>query len=530
MSQVIDEGDRAGEDPHLSLRPRPTAEADLARLALQARRDLAALAHPAAAWVRPISHASGQHVFDVVIVGTGQSGLAIGLALKREGVNNVLLLDRSPVGYEGPWETFARMAVLRTPKALVGAELGIPSLSVRAWFEARYGAEAWELITWIPRHDWMRYLRWYRGIADLDIRNDTSVVGIKPAAPALALRTVGPAGGDSLLARRIVLATGQDGGGAWTVPAIVARALPPDAYAHSNGPIAFGRFVGKRIGILGHGGSAFDAALTALREGAARIDICFRRPLLPVVNPHRWLAFSAIFAHYPELPDRIRWNIARHFDLHDQPPPPHTFEHARRQPRLHAHADSGWEKVDWTGDAITVTTKRDRFSFDFVICATGLSFDLALRPELDGIVDDIALWSDRFVRNSMRRIPNSASCPTLAKATNSSKSCLARHSGSREFMPSTFRQWPAWGRYPRGSAAIATPSPALFAALPRASSSSRPTRCCPICAALLNPSWIRPRPLCSAPSLRALEESGRWNASFTACRCAIRATSRQLWV
>jgi hypothetical protein len=27
--------------------------------------------------------------------------------------------------------------VLRTPKALVGAELGIPSLSVRAWFVAR---------------------------------------------------------------------------------------------------------------------------------------------------------------------------------------------------------------------------------------------------------------------------------------------------------------------------------------------------------------------------------------------------------
>jgi len=34
--------------------------------------------------------ASGQHVFDVVIVGAGQSGLIIGLALKREGVCNVL--------------------------------------------------------------------------------------------------------------------------------------------------------------------------------------------------------------------------------------------------------------------------------------------------------------------------------------------------------------------------------------------------------------------------------------------------------
>ena len=413
---MIPEGDRASEDPHLSLRPRPTAEADLARLALQARSDLAALAHPAAAWVRPISHASRQHVFDVVIVGAGQSGLAIGLALKREGVGNVLLLDRSPAGYEGPWETFARMAVLRTPKALVGAELGIPSLSVRAWFEVRYGAEAWERITWIPRHDWMRYLRWYRGIADLDIRNDTSVVGIVRAGPALALRTVGPAGGDTVLARRIVLATGQDGGGAWTVPAIVARALPPHSYTHSNRPIAFGRFVGKRIGILGHGGSAFDAALTALREGAARVDICFRRPLLPVVNPHRWLAFSAIFAHYPEVADRIRWNIARHFDLHDQPPPPHTFDNARRQPGLHVHADSVWEKVEWTGDAITVTTERDRFSFDFVICATGLSFDLALRPELDGIVDDIALWSDRFVPEPGEAHPELGKLPYLGKS------------------------------------------------------------------------------------------------------------------
>jgi FAD-dependent urate hydroxylase len=73
------------------------------------------------------------------------------------------------------------MAVLRTPKTVVGSELGIPNLSLRAWFVARYGEEAWNRITWIPRHDWMAYLRWYRGIADLAIRNETSVVGIEPA-------------------------------------------------------------------------------------------------------------------------------------------------------------------------------------------------------------------------------------------------------------------------------------------------------------------------------------------------------------
>ena len=324
-------------DPHLSLRPRPTATADLARLAAKARDDLAALAHPEADWVRPICDPSGQHLFDVAIIGAGQSGLAIGLALKREGVGNVVLLDRNPAGYEGPWETFARMAVLRTPKTLVGSELGIPSLSVRAWFETRYGAEAWERIEWIPRADWMAYLRWYRGIAGLEICNDTSVLGIEPAGKVLALRTESPERKGVLLARRVVLATGQDGGGAWTVPDIVERALPPGCYAHSNGPVDFARLKDQRIGILGHGGSAFDAGLVALDAGAARVDICFRRPSLPVVNPHRWLAFSPIFAHYPALGDRICWNIARYFDVHDQPPPRHTFERAQGRPGLFIH-------------------------------------------------------------------------------------------------------------------------------------------------------------------------------------------------
>jgi hypothetical protein len=113
----------ADDAPHLALQPCPTAERDTARLAECTRRDQAALAHPAAAWIKPVSHASGRHVFDVVIVGA--------------------------------------------------------------------------------------------------------------------------------------------------------------------------------IGILGHGGSAFDAALMALHEGAARVDICFRRPVLPVINPHKRLEF---FCHSRALP------------------------------------------------------------------------------------------------------------------------------------------------------------------------------------------------------------------------------------
>jgi cation diffusion facilitator CzcD-associated flavoprotein CzcO len=385
-------------DVHLSCRPLAAAEANLARLAAQVRRDLDALSHPSAEWVRPATVASGDHVFDVVIIGAGQAGLIVGLALKRDGIRNVLLLDRNPAGYEGPWETFARMQVLRTPKVLVGAELGIPSLSVRSWFEARYGEEAWQQITWIPRRDWMAYLRWYRSLAGLDIRNEVAVTGIAPEGLVLAVRTASSAGEeDRVLARRVVIATGHDGGGIWSVPEMITRALPSERYAHSNGPIDFAALAGKRIGVLGHGGSAFDAGLAALEAGAETVDLCFRRPLLPVVNPHRWLEFSALLAHFPELDDRTRWNVARHFDVEDQPPPRHTFDRAQAEPRLRVHGNSAWRSVEWTGAAIEVGTDRRHFDFDFVIAATGVRYDLSRRPELAGIAPLIALWGDRFV-------------------------------------------------------------------------------------------------------------------------------------
>jgi cation diffusion facilitator CzcD-associated flavoprotein CzcO len=401
------------DDIHLSLTPLPGAEAALTRLAEAARRDLDTLAHPDADWVLPLPDDGAHRVYDVVIIGAGQAGLIVGLALKREGVRNLLLLDRSPTGYEGPWDTFARMEVLRTPKTLVGSELGIPRLSVRAWFEARYGAEAWQAITWIPRRDWMRYLRWYRSIAGLAIRNDILVTGIEPAGRLFELCTGGPGGGDIVRARRIVVATGQDGGGAWAVPEMIERALPPPAYTHSNVPFDFARLAGKRIGILGHGGSAFDAGLAAVEAGAASVDLCFRRARLPVVNPHRWLEWSAFLMHYRELDERTRWNIARHFDTEDQPPPRHAFERARAEPRLRIHGDCPWRQVTGTGSAVEVATERDRFTFDFVICATGVRYGLEQRPELNGIVGDIALWQHRYTPAAEEAHPDLGKLPYL---------------------------------------------------------------------------------------------------------------------
>ena len=79
-----------------------------------------------------------------MIVGGGQSGLAAAFGLIREQVNNIVVLDRNAPGQEGPWKTFARMITLRTPKMVSGLDFGNPSLTPRAWYEAQWGAEAWD--------------------------------------------------------------------------------------------------------------------------------------------------------------------------------------------------------------------------------------------------------------------------------------------------------------------------------------------------------------------------------------------------
>ena len=134
-----------------------------------------------------------------------------------------------------------------------------------------------------------------------------------------------------------------------------------------------------------------------------------------MINPHRWLEWAAFLAHYRELDDRTRWNIGRHFDLEDQPPPRHTFDRARTEPRLAIHRECPWQEVAWDGGEIAVDTPRPRFTFDFVICATGVRYGLGQRPELTGIADDIALWADRFTPPPGEAHPELGKLPYLGE-------------------------------------------------------------------------------------------------------------------
>ncbi len=133
----------------------------------------------------------------------------------RERVTDVVVLDRSANGREGPWSTFARMHTLRTPKSVTGPDLGIPSLSARAWYEAKFGARAWDKLGKIPRDLWQEYLLWLRETIGISVKNHTEVIDIEPiASDVLSVHLRDVTTGVTLprlLTRKVVLATGIEG-------------------------------------------------------------------------------------------------------------------------------------------------------------------------------------------------------------------------------------------------------------------------------------------------------------------------------
>lgn len=364
----------------------------LAQLEARVAHDLACLNFGEADWLVPRSHAEG-HVHDVVIIGGGQSGLGAAFGLLRERISNLLILDENPAGYEGPWDTYARMATLRTPKHLGSIEQGVASLSFRAWWEAQHGAGGWEALGKIPRREWMAYLRWYRGVLRLPVRNDARVALIEPVDGIHKLHL---AGGETLLARKVVLATGIQGGGHWHTPPMIEEALAPHRYAHTADAIDYAALAGKRIAILGGGASAFDNAHAALSAGVEAAHVFMRRKQMPRINPIRFMERAGIIPRYPALDDAAKYELMAAFFRHNQPPTVDMFEAAAAFPGFELHLGSPWLAVEETGDSVQVTTPHGRHDYDFLVLSTGLVTDPARRPELALVQDRIARWSDRY--------------------------------------------------------------------------------------------------------------------------------------
>jgi len=368
----------------------------LEELAERARFELDCVNYPAREWVQPRSLA-GEPVLDVAIVGGGQNGLAVAFRLLRERVTNIRVLDRSPAGLAGPWKTFARMHTLRTPKHVSGPELGIGALSVRAWFEAKYGAEAWASLGKIPRQDWHDYIEFVRQTVGIDMTHEAEVTDIEPLQDGiLAVHATIAGRPERLLARNVVLATGIEGSGRWLIPSIVEKALPRERYAHTAEAIDFGALAGKRVAVIGAGASAFDNAAMALEAGAAAVDLFARRRDLPRVNPNRWIEFAGFMRHFADLDDARKWSFMAHFFAMNQPPPQDTFERCAKHDGFDLHLGSPIEAIAMDGGRIRLVTPHHTGHYDFLIVGTGFSVDLASRPELSRIAGKIALWRDHY--------------------------------------------------------------------------------------------------------------------------------------
>ncbi len=382
----------------LDLKLPPPDAASLPALEARVRRDLELIKYPEHAWVPARRTAAGEPVLDVLIAGAGQGGQAVASMLMRERVDNIRVIDRAARGQEGPWRTYARMQTLRSWKTVTGPDLGLPSLTFQSWFEAQYGAVAFEVLNKIPKEMWHDYLLWTRDVLGLPVTNGVSLERVEPwadAAGSCLKATLHENGkGSVVYARKIVLAMGIAASGRWWMPEQVA-ALPPHLRAHASDPIDFHRLKGRRVAVLGAAASAFDNAATALEAGAAEVRLYCRREQLQRVQPYKAVSYPGYFRHFGDLDDATRWRFTRHLLNVREALPVETWNRVTRHANFHLHTGSPWEEVEARGDHVLLHTPKGRHEADFLICGTGFDMDLERRTELAGFAGEIARWADR---------------------------------------------------------------------------------------------------------------------------------------
>lgn len=392
--------------------PRMPAPLSLAALEADVARDLELTAHPRAAWLEPKTVA-GAPCLDVLVIGAGQCGIAVAHALKRDRVDNILVVDRAGFGREGPWTTYGRMRNLRSLKDQTGPDLKMPSLTYQAWHEASFGEADWAAMRWIPKEFWNDYLLWFRRVTGLPVRNEVSAGAISPATTddglsALRIETAAA----PLFARKVVMATGQEGVGGWWMPPHIA-ALPRALRAHTNEMIDFALLRGRVVGVLGAGASAFDNAAVALEHGAAEVHLFCRRVEPMIVQPYRWLTFAGFLRHMHEMPDEWRWRFMAHIlgmregfaqDHYDR-----VIQHAN----FRMHVGQPWLDAREAGGRAVLTTPAGEFTADFLITGTGVSMDPGLLPELAHCAHNIAQWGDRYAPPEAERNPRLLQFPYL---------------------------------------------------------------------------------------------------------------------
>ena len=385
---------------------------NLAALTALARRELEQLRYPAANWVLPRNGPDGRPMLDALIVGGGMCGQTAAFALLREGVRNLRCVDKAPYRREGPWTTFARMDILRSPKHLTGPDLGVASLTYRAWHEAKFGIEHWQKLHKIDRLEWASYLLWVRETVGAPVENEVEVASLElvPGAVQARLRN-----GQILYARKVVLALGREGSGAprWPKFATFDPARRAAHVFHSADDIDFQQLKNRRIGVLGAGASAFDNASEALEAGAKEVVMFARRPILPQVNKSKWTAFPGFQHGYYFLDDARRWRFYTYIFSEQVPPPYESVQRCERHAGFSIRFGEGWLDIL---PGVRVITGKGEHRFDAVIVCTGFDVNMTDRAELAPIRDAIDTWGAHVPPREAEKFPEEARFPYLGDA------------------------------------------------------------------------------------------------------------------
>ncbi len=369
----------------------------LADLETRVRQELDYTAYPTTRWVPASTDPmTGDRLLDVLIVGAGQAGQTIAFQLRREGVDHVRVIDQAEAGREGPWLNYARMQTLRTPKMVTGPDMGLPSLTFQAWYEAQHGADGWAALGKIAITDWVAYLMWLRRVLELPVENGVCLkrIDARDDLPIARLRHRDGRHED-VACRKLILAHGIEASGHWWTPRLV-ETLDKSRWAHTSEGIDFEALAGKRVAVLGAGASAMDNAATALETGAANVRVFCRRPELQRVQPFKWMSYAGFFRHFHKLDDAMRWRFMDHLLTIREAFPMETWARCTALEGFELVTGAPWTKLTAKDEKINIETPVGNHAADFLIIGTGFEMDLARRSELGDLPAQIALWSDRY--------------------------------------------------------------------------------------------------------------------------------------
>ncbi len=359
----------------------------LAVLEKKIQRDLELMNLPAPSW-RPLD----SEMCEVAIIGAGQSGIAIAHALELEGIYNVMVFDSAKSGEEGPWLTTARMRTLRSGKRLRGPA-HIPHLTFQAWCEEKYGSEAWEKVGKIPTGAWGKYIKWLKTVLNINVNSGWKLEKILPN-PDNSLTLVFD-NNKKIVCRKVVLATGRMGFGGANIPPYVKN-LPRAYWAHTSDRIDPTLFQNKHVTVVGVGASGFDAAATALENGASHVDMIMRRSVLPTVHHASFFAYQGFLRGFYFLSDQERYDFTSRVLDAGIPPPPESLDRLDPYSTFTLVASTEIKGLSEVGSRVAIDTNYGRRYTDYIVFATGYKADGKALSELSGFFDKILLWKDRM--------------------------------------------------------------------------------------------------------------------------------------